>query len=287
LFDNPLKPWKAVREVLNLENEGNSIFKRKKPLVENTLKRIYAGLIKFVANGDDIFLKKYYSGRPAGKVVSVNGPAGTITTVGNQGIVNVEFLQSYYRNGNAHSTDEPCPTVTTKDRFSKVEYLMLNYSNGDNVRSVDGPAATIVNNDKHNLIKAESFLFNPQFKNPGNSVDKPCPVIIARQDKKPLGLVICEQGEGFAIPVYEDDCETMVKIKIFMAYYGIIDIKMRMLEVEELLQIQGFPKDYKLVGNQTDKKKFIGNSVEVTTAKKIFEAHHESLIEYFESKKAA
>ena len=43
--------------------------------------------------------------------------------------------------------------------------------------------------------------------------------------------------------------------------YGLIDIKMRMLRVKELLKIQGFPDGYHLEGNQTDQKKFIGNSV--------------------------
>lgn len=64
-----------------------------------------------------------------------------------------------------------------------------------------------------------------------------------------------------AIPVYDTDSEIMVKIKEFMVAFGIVDIKMRMLKVLELLKIQGFPKDYKLFGNQTDQKKFIGNSV--------------------------
>ena len=47
---------------------------------------------------------------------------------------------------------------------------------------------------------------------------------------------------------------------------------MRMLDIDELLQIQGFPKDYKLIGTKTEKKKFIGNSVEVTMAKVLCEA---------------
>jgi DNA (cytosine-5)-methyltransferase 1 len=34
-----------------------------------------------------------------------------------------------------------------------------------------------------------------------------------------------------------------------------------MLKVPELLKIQGFPSEYKLAGNQSDQKKFIGNSV--------------------------
>lgn len=46
-----------------------------------------------------------------------------------------------------------------------------------------------------------------------------------------------------------------------MAHYGIVDIKMRMFKIIELLKIKGFPPGYKLIGTQTDQKKFIGNSV--------------------------
>lgn len=390
----PMKKWKAVKEVLNFDEEGISIFNRKKPLVENTLKRIYAGLLKFVAHGDESFIQKNFSGRPWGKVVSVDGPAGTILTNGSNqalvdcnfivkynsmsknggytppsvndpcptvvcqnrlGLANVSFisqrnsgnpkskvvsvdgpartitatagnqdlvfLNSYYGNGGAHSTEEPCPTISTKDRFSKIEsvFFMNYYSGGGQLssvenpspavmgvpksrvtslyfvdqqygkskpKSIDKPSGSITQNPKEALV--ETFIFNPQFQSAGHSVEKPCPVIIARQDKRPLGLVICDtSSESFAIPIYGDDTETMVKIKQFMAAYGIVDIKMRMLLVEELLRIQGFPKGYELVGNQTDKKKFIGNSVEVTTAKKLFEAHHGALVEHFELLKAA
>ncbi len=51
--DPKLKNWKAVREVLDFDDEGKSIFGRKTPLVDSSLLRIYAGLIKFVAGGKD------------------------------------------------------------------------------------------------------------------------------------------------------------------------------------------------------------------------------------------
>ena len=47
---------------------------------------------------------------------------------------------------------------------------------------------------------------------------------------------------------------------------------MRMLRIDELLLIQGFPKGYVLIGTQADKKKFIGNAVEVSIARKLCEA---------------
>jgi DNA (cytosine-5)-methyltransferase 1 len=57
-----------------------------------------------------------------------------------------------------------------------------------------------------------------------------------------------------------------------MALYGIADIRMRMLKVQELLKIQGFPENYRMVGNQSDHKKFIGNSVEPNVVKAWVEA---------------
>lgn len=69
-----LKKWKPVKEVLNFKDEGESIFTRKKPLSDKTLERIYAGLIKYIAKGDTSFISKYYSGKPANMVISVNSP---------------------------------------------------------------------------------------------------------------------------------------------------------------------------------------------------------------------
>jgi hypothetical protein len=80
-----------------------------------------------------------------------------------------------------------------------------------------------------------------------------------------------ESGQ-IAIEIYDNDSPMTVKIKEFMALYGIVDIKMRMLRIPELKKIMGFPEDYVLIGTQADQKKFIGNAVEVTQARKNTEA---------------
>src|SRR5690606_2304782 len=105
-----------------------------------------------------------------------------------------------------------------------------------------------------------------QYESKGNDLDRPCFTLIARMDKMPPYLMEASEGVG-AILIYEDDSEIMQKIKLFMAYHGIIDIKMRMLKVAELLRIQGFGDGYVLKGTQTDQKRFIGNAVEVNLAK--------------------
>jgi DNA (cytosine-5)-methyltransferase 1 len=430
-----LERWKAVKEVLNFSDEGESIFSRKKALSDKTLERIYAGLIKYVAKGDKAFISKYYSGRPAGKVNSLDQPASTVTTFGNQNLVQTvgftgksvnepagtitcidhhalvqvrkdhhpdcccefnpsseelqntvlaseccpvhnynpveclcetpcgkqqkqgEFLTHYYSSGGGtssidqpaptiptkartaivspefltiyngkslhRSVDEPSPVIPTNDRLSLVQpQYLVNYNHSSKVndvndpsptittkdkiavvqpqyfidkhygaaqnQSIDQPAGTILPCDKHRLVEATPFimptnygngpksieeplqtitanrkhhyLLNPCWKHQVHSTEQPAPVLIAKQDKTPLYLVQVESGR-VAIAVYEDDSEIMIKIKEFMVIYELVDIKMRMLLVGELLKIQGFPDGYKLEGNQADQKKFIGNSV--------------------------
>lgn len=64
-----------------------------------------------------------------------------------------------------------------------------------------------------------------------------------------------------------------------MAMYQILDILMRMLKILELLRIMGFPEDYKLIGTQAEKKKFIGNAVEVNMARVLCASLGKKLLE--------
>ena len=243
LFPGFYKPWKPVREVLDLDDEGESIFAKKKPLCEKTLERIYAGLIKFVAGGKEKheeFMMRYNSARPQ----------DTVKTL-----------------------DVPCGVITTGNRFAKIkcQFLPKQFS-GDPMsknQGIDRPSGTVTCRDHHAFVTAQ-YLMNPQFASAGGSIDKPCFTLIARMDKMPPYLVSTEQGVGIAI--YEDDTPMTRKVKEFMAMYGIIDIKMRMLKIVELKRIMGFPDDYTLIGTQAEQKKFIGNAVEVNMSRVLCEA---------------
>lgn len=252
-----LPKWKPVRPVLDLADVGVSIFERSKKLVEKTEMKIYEGLLKSVAKGDTYFLES------TSALVSISQD------------LDKDFTITYYGSGvNFHSLDKPCPTIPTKDRLAKINFVLLNYGNvKGSYRSIESPAGTVVVNAKHNLVTLDHFIYNAAYRNTGSSIDKPSPTIIARQDKAPLYLLSYSVVKEVVIPVYEDDTATMVKIKKLMAYYGISNIYLRMFKIPELLKIQGFPEDYILVGTQAEQKKYIGNAVEVTMAKKLFEAH--------------
>ena len=300
-----LQSWKPVKEVLELSNEGKSIFERDKPLADKTLERIYAGLIKFVAGGKDAFLVKYnsmnqsgrytapsidepcptvatqnrlgvakvqflskqFSGDPNGKNISINEPCGTVTTIDHHAVVSTQFLDAYYGNGHEHSIELPSPTLTTVDRLALVTSHFIDEQYGNGTPSgIDRPANTITTTPKHNLVQVERFLMNPQYTSAGGSIDKPCFTLIARMDKMPPYLVSTEKGE-IQIMVYKSDTPAMRKIKEFMAIYGIVDVKMRMLNIGELKRIMGFGSEYTLIGTQAEQKKYIGNAVEVNISR--------------------
>ena len=337
-----MKKWKPVREVLDFSDEGESIFGRKKPLVEKTLERIYAGLIKFVAgmnqrefaafivkynsmnrNGNYAppsvdepcpvvacqnrlgvaqvhFLSKQFSGDPSGKNIPIDKPAGAITTKDHHA-----FVTAYYGGDFNSSVEQPCPTVTTHDRFGLVnpkfivnyrfknkgssvdepsptictvgqigvaqcKFIANEYSGGGQLSSVENPSPAILTTPKQKIVSAK-YLMNPQFTSKGGSVNDPCFTLIARMDKMPPYLISTESGE-IGIEVYETDSPMTQKIKEFMAMYGIVDVKMRMLKISELKRIMGFPDDYVLKGSQADQKKYIGNAVEVGMARVLCEA---------------
>lgn len=194
----------------------------------------------------------------------------TLTTKDRLSLVTSQFIDMQYGNGMAKSLESPAGAVTTKPKMNLVSAWLMNTNFRNVGSSLEQPAQTITANRKW------FYLMNPQFSSPGGSVDKPCFTLIARMDKMPPYLVATETGE-VAIQVFENDSPMMVKIKEFMAMYGIMDIKMRMLKISELKRIMGFPEDYVLVGTQADQKKFIGNAVEVNMARVLCEALCQSL----------
>lgn len=381
LFGQQLRKWRPVREVLDLEDEGESIFDRKRPLVEASLARIHAGLVKFVAGGREAFLVKYNSmnqagkyvapgidepcptvatqnrlavakvnfiqqrhgGSPGSKVVSIDRPARTLTsTGGNMDVISAKFLckhfsghpsgkcvsleapagtittrdhhtfvSAYYGNGFNSSIECPSPTVTTKDRFQLVRPFFANYySGGGQTAGTDSPSPAVMTNPKQRIVmpwimntnfsnvgssldvpaqtvlanRKWQYLMNPQFASAGADTARPCFTLIARMDKRPPQLVTVEavskklpsfiwlECGTLVYDIYPEDTPMLVQIKEFMALYGLVDIRMRMLRIPELKRIMGFPENYVLIGTQGEQKKFIGNAVEVNMARVLCEA---------------
>ena len=298
-----------MRDVLDLTDDGESIFTRKKPLCEKTLERIHAGLVKFVAGGKkrhEAWILKYNSMNKQShhNAPSIDEPCPTVACQNRLGLVKCQFLSkqfsgdpesknidieqpagtvttidhhafvtAYYGNGYNSSIDGPAPTVTTKDRISLVstKFVANEYSGGGQVSDINDPCPAVLTTPKQKIVSAQ-YLMNPySFKSDGGSIDKPCFTLIARMDKMPPYLISTKEGI-VGIAIYESDSPWTRKVKEFMAAYGIVDICMRMLNIGELKRIMGFPSEYVLVGTQAEQKKYIGNAVEVNMARVLCEA---------------
>lgn len=186
-----LKKWLPVKNVLELDQIGESIFDRKVPLCENTLERIYAGLIKFVAGGKDQFMIKYnsmqqngkynapstdepcpvvstqnrlgvcfiskcFSGHPDSKNITVDAPAHTITNIDHHSLIHTQFITKYFSGSPCSmvtSIEHPAATLRTKDcqTLISASFLQVYYGNGYN-HSVDAPSPTIRTKDTCALV---------------------------------------------------------------------------------------------------------------------------------------
>jgi DNA (cytosine-5)-methyltransferase 1 len=288
-------------------DEGESVFSRKKSLCDNTLKRILEGLNKFGPTENE-FISKYYGGPGHNHLLSA--PAGTITKQDHHSLVKIRkasFLTSYYGNGGASGIHRPAPTVTTHDRFSivRAQYVDQYYGQGK-PHGIEQPLGTILSRNHHSLLTTKrrpwvmnasfanigvpvdqpaptitadrhyQYLVNPQYGGNAGPIDKPCFTVIARQDKSPLYLATAETGWA-EIQDAEGDTQVMKELKAYCRQYCIIDISMRMLRVDELLLITGFPAHYKLHGDKHSQKRFIGNAVPPLPAQRFFEGIIEGL----------
>lgn len=223
-----------------------------------------------------------------GKLHELDKPAGTLTTKEHLGKVDASFLLQYKNNQTLRDTDEPDPTLTTKEHLAKIQASFIMDNQYETMpKSTDEPLGTILTSTKQNLVQP-AFLLNGNYDNPPENLDKPAPTLtasrrhhyivnpmyqgatrevcdpcftlVASMDKTPPYLMVTEEGK-IQIEVLDTDSEYTRRIKEFMNEFGIIDIRMRMLNIPELKRIQGFGDGYILVGSQSQQKKFIGNAV--------------------------
>ncbi len=280
-----LPKWLPVKDILDLTDHGKSIFTRKKLFVKNTHRRIFKGLDKF---GPKDFGYKYYGQLGFQKM---DDPCCTLTTKDRVSLVHPVFMSIDYVHRIGRSINSPCSTLVTNPREGLVSVvrpvaIKQDYGTSDS-RDVNVPMATLTTRPKGDVIftKATSFVHNPQYGGSNRSVFDPACTIIARQDKAPLGLTTAQsngprvllraeasgthhlsyEGDTVIITIFDTDDIWLKRIKGYCYEHQICDVCVRPLLVKEMLQIQGFPEDYELVGTKTEHKKFIGNSVEVKT----------------------
>ena len=111
-----LAPWRTAAECIDWSIAALSIFGRKKPLAENTLKRIARGIQRFVLDNPAPFIVKCNhtstrSGYDCFRGQSLNEPLQTITKKHGYAIA-VPHLTKFRTGATGQEVTEPVPTIT-------------------------------------------------------------------------------------------------------------------------------------------------------------------------------
>lgn len=230
------------------------------------------------------FIMNNYTG--GGQHSDINNPCPAVMQVPKQNLVQCHFVDQQFGQSKPSSINKPLGALTQNPKYSlvKCDKWLMNTNFNNIGSSLEEPAPTITANRKWH------YIVDAQYSRTGQDIERPCFTLIARMDKTPPYLIeastepqdipsfIKVEGNTIIYEIYDTDSPKTKEIKEFMALYGLIDIKMRMLRIPELKMIMGFPKDYVLIGSQADQKKFIGNAVEVNQARVICEATARKLL---------
>jgi DNA (cytosine-5)-methyltransferase 1 len=306
------KKWVPAKAIIDWSIKGNSIFTRKKPLKETTMRRIMKGLEKYsglpfvlgqqscaaprdvaeplptIAGAGAIsliepFLIKFYRTCNA---ASINEPLPTVTAKGGHlGLVE-PYMISFYGQSNAQSIHEPMPTITAKGEHIGlvqpffIQYHGTSHPGGERVRSIDDPFPTIATENQ--LALCEPFIVAVNHgKDDTRSypITKPLPTITGLDA---WGVVepflINYNGKGTAhsldepVPTVTGNDRFGLVLPLQDGSQAVLDILFRMLQPHELAAAMSFPKDYQFVGNRRERVKQIGNAVPGRTAEALIMA---------------
>lgn len=155
-----LKPWRTAAECIDWSIPCPSIFDRKKPLAENTLKRIAKGIQKFVIEADEpfildekaMFLQHYYGQQgEETRGSGLNEPVATIPTANRFGLVTA-FISRQFKTGIGHELNNPLATTTTVNKSNLVTAFLLKYYGADIGQTINSPLHTITAKDRFGLV---------------------------------------------------------------------------------------------------------------------------------------
>ncbi len=209
-----LKPWRTAAEIIDWSIPCPSIFTRKKPLAEKTLRRIAHGIVKFVLNNPSPFIVPLtHHGNPA-RGTDLRDPLATVTGAnrGEQALVTPYFARTAHgdvdKNGKRrgqpyHGPGDQFPTVTQSGDSALVVPHVTKFRNGAIGHDAGEPLATVTANSyvkrpggSAPLGVVSAFMQKFAENGKGVSLDEPLHTVMAGA---PRHAVICahlDQANG-------------------------------------------------------------------------------------------
>lgn len=236
-------PWRSAAECIDWLIPCPSIFERKRPLAENTQRRVAAGVKRYVLDAAEPYV--------------VGGAAPTLVTVG--------YGERAGQAPRVPGLDKPLGTVVASGaRHALVAAFLAKHFTGVVGQEMSRPIGTITTVDHHSLVtastegvhaeKVHAFLLKYYGADQDPRIGEPLHTVTTRH--------------RFAL------------VTVAGALHELSDIGMRMLTPRELYRAQGFPDSYRIdrgadgsVLTQRAQIHMCGNSVSPPVAAAIVKAN--------------
>jgi DNA (cytosine-5)-methyltransferase 1 len=263
--DGLITPFRTAAECIDWSIPCPSIFTPGRNLVDNTLRRIARGVVRYVIDNPRPFIVPLTHHGSADRVYDINEPFRTITgahrgemalampTLVHSGQV-AAFLARHYggHENDGSSMSQPVHTITAKDHNALVlAHIQRDFGQSIGHR-IDQPLGSITGGGggKAALIASSIIKFKGTCRD-GQPIDEPLDTVQA-------GGLHYGQVAAFLLKYYGTDQDPRLEsplgvvttkdrfavVTVAGERYAIVDIGMRMLTPRELFRAQGFRDDY-------------------------------------------
>jgi DNA (cytosine-5)-methyltransferase 1 len=289
------KPYRTAAECIDWDIPCPSIFLTKeevkaqklhckRPLAEATMRRIAAGIKRFVLDAKEPFLLQLSHG---GRLVPLGRPMPTVTGLpagGDLTLIRPVVAPALIAIGERHGRGEsdagaPMPTVMPTQRRAVVAAFLAKHFGGPNGQQTPGgemrdPMPSVTGTGQMGPVAVFLDKLHGSAL-AGQAIDQPAPTITGGGGRGGGHAAIVAAflahyyGEGGQAQSPGEPIHTivtkarhaLVTVTIDGEPYVIVDIGMRMLTPRELLRAQGLPDSYILSGTIAEQIERIGNMV--------------------------
>lgn len=195
-------PWRTAAECIDWTIPCPSIFDRKRPLAEATLRRIAAGVMRFVVNNPRPFIVPVKTwGGGGNDARSADEPMRTTTASkrGEFAVVN-PFLATLTHHGGdrVHPLDEPARTVTAANRGEVAlvsPHITKLYGTSEHGASIETPSPTVTASGQHLGLAAAALVQTGYGERDGQAPR-------ALDVQQPLGTVVAGGAKHAAVAAF-------------------------------------------------------------------------------------
>lgn len=177
------EPYVSASDIIDWSIPCPSIFERKKPLAENTMRRIARGLQKYVFDNPEPFIIQVnHTGTFRGQ--KMEDPMPTITAKHGFGVV-TPYIMCNNANNTGRAAGDPVLTITTRNRNFLAAPTLIQYhtettENGVRAGGLENPIQTLDTSNRYGLVSAFiSKYFAGGYQGAGTDCEEPLPTVTA------------------------------------------------------------------------------------------------------------